>query len=475
MKKLFIYSLLFVGLASSCTKDFADYNTDKKNPVEVKGEFLFSSAQKEFADQMSSTSVNLNVFKMFVQYWTETTYIDEANYDIQTRKIPDNNYSTFYRSVITPLNQAAEKIGAGGTGAVVDNKLAIIDLMKVFTYHELVNSFGDIPYTESNDIENISPKYDDALAIYKDLLVRIDKDLAKMDASVASYSDGADLIYDGDVAKWIKFANSLKLKIAINAADDNGIDSQKIVNDVMGKVFDSADDNMLFQYQSTQPNTNPMFVSLVASGRKDFVPANTLVDLMNTKTDPRMDAYFTDKVGGVYKGGRYGYSNSYPASSHISDKVQEATFPGILMTYSEVQFYLAEAADRGYISDAAGYYKKAIEASFDFWGVTGADAYVTANPYNGINDIAYESWVAAYTRGDIAYTTYRRLDWPLMNAPQEASTVDGKVPRRLTYPINEQTLNKDNYDAAAAKIGGDKMETLLFWDTKAPGDSNPQS
>jgi hypothetical protein len=233
----------------------------------------------------------------------------------------------------------------------------------------------------------------------------------------------------------------------------------------MGKVFDSADDNMLFHYQSTQPNTNPMFVSLVASGRKDFVPANTLIDLMNTKADPRMDSYFTDKVGGVYKGGRYGYSNSYSACSHINDKVQEPTFPGILMTYSEVQFYLAEAAERGYIADAAaGYYKKAIVASFDFWGVAGAEDYVVANPYNGINDIAYESWVAAYTRGDIAYTTYRRLDWPVMNEPQEPNTTDGLVPRRLTYPINEQTLNKDNYDAAAAKIGGDKMETKLFWD-----------
>jgi len=482
MRKIYLLFLVLVGITSSCTKDFEDYNTDKKNPTDVKGEFLFSSAQKAFADQISSTSVNLNVFKLFAQQWTETTYVDEANYDIVNRKIPDNNFGTYYRSVLNLLDQSGAKITdaeipALETEAWKKNKLAIIELMRVFTYHELVNTFGDIPYSEANDIENISPTYEDAKTIYADLLTRIDGALASMDDTAGSFGK-SDLIYGGDVAAWKKFAYSLKLKIAVNQSD--GVDVAAVYNDVKSKVFDSAADNMLFAYFGSQPNTNPMHVSLVISGRSDFIPANTLVDLMNSMDDPRMDFFFKDKVDtssvdGVEKlawvGGLYGHSNAYPNYSHINNKIQEATFPGILMTFSEVQFYLAEAAERtGDAGTAATYYDAGVKASCEFWGVASADAdtYIAAHAYAGYNSIAEQSYIAAYTRGDVAYTTYRRLDWPVFNIAPEANTTDGLVPRRFTYPINEQTLNKANYEAASAAIGGDAMETRLFWDTKDP-------
>jgi len=234
-------------------------------------------------------------------------------------------------------------------------------------------------------------------------------------------------------------------------------------------VMSSSADNMLFQYQGSQPNTNPMYVSLVVSGRKDFVPANTLVDYMKDLNDPRMDAYFSNKIGGEYVGGKYGYSNSYPRCSHINDRIQTPDFPGILMTYSEVQFYLAEAASRlDQSAVAKSYYNNAITASFKFWGVKGAEDYIKANPYKDIHSIAMQSYIAAYTRGDIAYTTYRRLDYPMMNIPDQPRTEEGVVPSRFTYPISEQTLNADNYAKAADAINGDKMETRLFWDIKDP-------
>ena len=463
MKKIYLLFLVLVGITSSCTKDFVDYNTDKKNPTDVKGEFLFSSAQKNFADQISSTSVNLNVFKLFAQQWTETTYVDEANYDIQNRKIPDSNFRVYYRNVLNLLDQADDKITTEAPDAVEKNKIAIIELMRVFTYHELVNTFGDIPYADANDIENISPKYDDAAGIYTDLLARIDAAMVNLDDSAGSFG-GSDLFYSGDVAAWKTFAYSLKLKIAVNQADVVSVAT--VYNAVKDMVFSSAADNMLLNYQGTQPNTNPMYVSLVVSGRKDFIPANTLVDLMNGVSDPRMDSYFSNKIDGAYVGGKYGYSNAYANYSHISARIQEATFPAMLMTYSEVQFYLAEAADRsGSTADAATYYDNAIAASFDFWHAPNVADYIAANPYSGIKSIALQSYFASYTRGDVSYTTYRRLDWPMMNEAPEANTSDGSVPSRFTYPINEQTLNAVNYQAATDALeGGDDMTSKIFWD-----------
>ncbi|MCK5824094.1 MAG: SusD/RagB family nutrient-binding outer membrane lipoprotein [Ichthyobacteriaceae bacterium] len=481
MKKIFIVLLTFAGMLGSCTKDFSEMNSDDKNPTEVKGEYLFSKAQKELSDQVSSTSVNLNVWKIFVQYWTETTYTDEANYDILKRNIPGSAFSAYYRKVLAPMAEAEKIILADNSISLTPEKkanmVAIIELHRVYTFHNLVNIFGNVPYFDASDVNNISPKYTDAVVIYKDLIKRIDDAIVVLNKKPEAGSfDGADLIYHGSVTKWITFANSLKLKIAINQSDVNVLDTKKVIEEaIAGGVLASANDNALLVYQGTQPNTNPLFVDLVASGRQDFVPTRTLVDLMSSKSDARMDAFFNpeSKIKGAFKGGVYGNTNAYDDYSHITNTIMKAEFAGMLITYSEVQFYLAEASARGLVSGAAkDYYDAGITASFSFWGVEGAADYILANAYNSANwkqSIAEQSYLANYTRGLVAYNNYRRLDFPIMEKPvgngvNLGVTSDNLVPRRFTYPVNEQTLNKVNYQAAAKAVGGDKMETKLFWD-----------
>jgi hypothetical protein len=188
----------------------------------------------------------------------------------------------------------------------------------------------------------------------------------------------------------------------------------------------------------------------------------------------------TSTEAGVVKmawvGGDYGYSNGYPNCSHITPTLYVADFPGILLTYDEVLFYLAEAAERGYNvgMTAEEAYNAAVSASFDFWGTQGVDAYLaTADvayataPGNWREKIGTQAYLAFYTRGLVAYNEYRRLDYPIMNVAPSAET-GGPVPTRFTYPINEQTLNKDSYEAAVVAIGGDDLLTKLFWDKNDP-------
>lgn len=478
MKKIYIIFLFLIAVSLSCTDDFEEMNTDTKNPAEVDGEFVFTSAQKELVDQISSTSVNYNVWKLFVQYWTETTYIDEANYDIVNRGIPEQAFEAYYVLVLNKLTTAKTLISESAitaveTEAVKTNKYAVIELLSIYTYHNLVNIFGDVPYTEALDPEDINPIYDGAYDIYQDLLRRLDAAYITMDAEADSYGD-ADIIYSGDIAAWKLFAQSLKLKIAINLADFDGTLSQTAVEEAVAEgVFASAADNALLQYEGSQPNTNPLHEDLVISGRNDFIPANTIVDLMNGLSDPRSDNYFTDQIDGAYLGGEYGYSNAYSNYSHINDDIQVATFPGILITYSEVQFYLAEAAERAYSVDgtAESFYNAAITASFNYWGTSGVEGYLAqSNVAYATADgdwkekIGNQAYIALYTRGLTAYNTFRRLDYPAMNVAQEPATEDGSVPTRFTYPVNEQTLNAANYSSASTAIGGDELETKLFWD-----------
>jgi len=223
MKRLFFVIIVLLGISTSCTKNFEDFNTNKKRPVEVPGEYLFANAQVALADQEASTSVNLNVWKLWSQQWTETTYTDEANYDIINRNIANAQFQVYYRDILMDLKEAkkvleAEVVDGDVANIEKKNRLFIIDVLQVYAYSQLLEIFGDVPYTESLDIDNIYPKYDDALTVYKDLISRLSADVAGMDASQGSFGDD-DLYLGGDVAMWIKFANSMKVRLGITIAD----------------------------------------------------------------------------------------------------------------------------------------------------------------------------------------------------------------------------------------------------------------
>lgn len=479
MKKIHIAYLLLVALFVGCTDKFDEFNTDTKNPAEVSGNSLFTNAQKELADQVNQTNVNQNIFKLWAQHWTETTYIDEANYDIVTRNIPEQIYRYYIRESLRDFKEAASLIAEeeGIAAETKQNRLMIIELLNVYAYQQLVDIFGMIPYSEALDIDNVYPKYDDGSAIYSDLISRVDAALAGLDPNKESFGS-ADLYYGGDVSAWIKFGNSLKIKLGIGIADVNStLAKSTIESAVADGAFESSDDNCLIHYLTSSPNQNPLHQEIVLTGRKDFVAANTLVDKMNSLNDPRRASFFTD-IGGAYIGGIYGYSNSYANYSHINDGILAADFPGFMMTYTEVLFYLAEAAARGYSvgGTAAEYYTMGITNSILEWGGSQADVdaylaqpdvdYATAPDASADGwreKIGTQSWIANYTKGLEAWSTWRRLDYPVFNVPEQWETVMD-IPTRFTFPVEEQTLNPTSYEEAATAVGGDELTTKIFWD-----------
>jgi hypothetical protein len=465
-----------VATIMSCKK-LEDLNIDKKNATEVSSSTLFSNAQKNLVDQVVTPNINLNVFRPFAQYWTQCTYIDESNYDIKTRTIPDFEFRIIYRDVLNDLKEAKKIIATESSvvssDAVKKNKTAITEILTVYAFQRLVDIFGNVPYEKSVDINNISPAYDDAQGIYAKLFTRLDAAIASMDVSAGSFG-AADIIYSGNTVKWKAFANSLKVKMAITVADVPALDpAGKITSALSSGVFTSAAQNAAFSYLGSDPNTNPVWVQLVASGRLDWVAANTIVDKMNALVDPRRSKYFDENLGaGIYKGGIYGSSNSYPAYTHVSTVIQQPQYKGMLLDYTEVQFYLAEAAARGFIAGTPDtYYNEAITSSILFWGGTAAEAtayllnpavaYATAAG-TFKEKIGTQAWLAFYNRGELGWTSWRRLDAPTFNPP--SGMTNANIPTRYTYPNNEQTLNGANYTTAASAIGGDLITTKLFWD-----------
>lgn len=481
MKKI-VLLISFLALTASCSDDITGLNTDTKNPTTAKPEFLFTNAQKTLVDQMVNASVNRNVFRLLVQHWAETTYPDESQYNLVTRPIPDTHFTTLYRDVLRDFKESnillSKTVTAGASeAAILANKKAIIEIMNAYTFSVLVDSFGNVPYSEALDIEaHPLPKYDDAQTIYKDLIGKLAAAQAALNVSEASFGS-ADLIYGGNSAKWKKFANTLRLRLAINMADvDATYASAQATAAISAGIMTSNTDNANLNYLGAQPNANPLFADIVASGRKDFVIADTFVNKLEALSDPRRAKYFTFAPGtSIYKGGVYGSSNSYTNFSTINNTILAPDYPGTILTYSEQEFLLAEAAARGITAAgvASTHYNNGIIASMDSWGVTSNDAanYLAANPFNGTSTAAWkksigeQSWIALYNRGFEAWNSWRRLDFPVLVAPATTYNDIKSVPTRLTYPAGEATVNSTNVTAAAATVtGGDKLTSRIFWD-----------
>jgi len=343
------------------------------------------------------------------------------------------------------------------------------------TWAALVNTFGNIPYSEAMNPENPLPKYDDAKTIYDALLVRLDAALPKLESKGTPFG-GGDLLYKGNIPQWVKFGNSLKLKLAMIIADSDPDKAKKMVAEAAPKVFTSNADKAAFPYISTPPNYNPIAQNMnsLYTSRQDFIPSATILTPMNELNDPRRPFFFTT-INDKYVGGQYGFLNTYSAFSHVSDKIIDPAFEGLLLDYSEVEFLLAEAVERGFITgSAADHYNKAVTASITYWGGTAAEAaaylaqpkvaYATAAP-TWKEKIGFQKWIALYNRGWESWVEWRRLDYPKLSPPSGGNVPAGlAIPVRMIYPIVEQTLNGANREAAASAIGGDLASTKLWWD-----------
>lgn len=469
MKKIAISLLVVTSFFASCESDPTTLNVDPKNPTEVNVDYVFASAEVGLVTRMSTPSVNSNNFRFFTQQITETQYTDEAKYNLVKRSVPDS----FWNSLYTQLNKL-ENVEAGVKNQSIDaqvkaNKLATIEALKIYIYSVLVDTYGDVPYTEAINVDLYpSPKYDDGLTIYKDLITRINTVLPKFNSS-ASFT--GDAIFKNSTTNTKLFLNTLKLRMGLNLADvDNNYAKTVVESAVLAGVINSNSLNIGLKFDASGLFTSPVYQELVASGRNDFIAANTLVDVMNANNDPRREKYFTT-VGGIFKGGIYGATNNYALYSHFNDAILVANSTAYLFDYAETEFMLAEAVERGYISGSASdHFTNGIKASMEYWGVDVANqnAYLAANNYASLSGswkvkIGTEAWLATYNRGFEAWDFSRRLDFKAFAKPSSYA-----VPMRMPYPVKEGSVNNTNRVAASVKqwtsAAGDAQGSKIFWD-----------
>lgn len=462
---------VLVAFTACETVDFGDVNVNPNNPSNPVTASLLTNAQRGISTYIAETTPNL-----YVQYLSNGQYDEESRY--QTLNWSYNGYYALLEDlneIIKRNTNADTQVAAQAYGSNA-NQIAAATILKVYFLHGMTDRWGYLPYSEALDAaNNIYPKYDSQEAIYTGLF-------AELDAAIGGIDSGSgpqgDILFGGDMAKWRMFANTIKLTMALRLSKADPTKGASMFNQAMSGAINSNANNIFYAYLTEDTNDNPWQDRF--ESRRDYLMSDVFVDkLIGTGTntapeDPRLPMFAEPATNsGTYVGAPYGLSNSATDDySFITDNIiNKGDAPLMLFTYAEVLFARAEAAAKGWTSEnAASLYGQAVLASMEQWGVATADAnaYLAANPYSGIADIAYEKWVALYMQGYSSWAEWRR--WKAegneskigLVAPADLLSNATDIPQRQAYGATAQSLNETNYNAAIAAQGADALDTVLW-------------
>lgn len=472
MKKNIVAAFALVFALASCNSQLDDINTNPNATEHPLPAYLLTGTLKQGADMYWGADNNFNSSLLFVQQWAKIQYTEPDRYDVSNTSFTtlwNTGYATLITDLNTILNFTDQEAHSNYKGVAL--------ALRSWVFQLLTDAYGDIPYSEAG--QKKTPKYDAQRDVYLGLLN--DLKTAQSLLSTSGEKIEGDVVYDGSIAKWKKFVNSLRLRIALRIADrESDLAKQEVtavVADAAG-LIDSNASNFQFIYTSS-PQQNP--ASAWFETRDDFRVSKTLVDKLKALSDPRLAVYAqlpTDESVTTYVGAANGLSNSEANNQGFAKTSKPGTYfltsesPAVILSYAEVQFSLAEAVARGFISgNADTYYKEGIAASLKQFGVTDATVIATylsqpAVLYNAANykeSIGLQKWIAFYGQGLDAFAEWRRLDYPQLTAGV-STVLDGKMPSRFFYPGTEQSLNGINYKLAVSSQGPDLLTTRLWFD-----------
>jgi hypothetical protein len=467
---------LFVGFAS-CTEDFEDMNTDPNNPLEVPAETLLPQAQFSLADRVWSRNMNFEFGMLMVQHFSQGEYAEDSRYN-QNVSTFNFSWNNFYAVGLKDLVEAREiveekEITSIYTEEIKQNQLAVLDILKVWAMQIVTDTWVNVPYSEAFAPDEFpSPAYDSQQDIYSGLISELEAATASITVADPGFSSG-DIFYNGDMAAWARFANSLKLKIGMRIADVDPGTAQTLVSTALSDgVFTSNEEGFIFNFQSDQRIANPFYVDNTINNRDDFAVSDVLVDALKDRNDPRLMAYAKPNLDTAYVGLPYGLTDGasfelFGNASRPNDVVRQATAPAYLLTYAEVKFFEAEAIARGWggTGTAEEAYNEAITASMNQWGIDTDSTitnYLTANPYDASNwreSIGIQKWLALYTNGLEAWSEWRRLDYPQLDVPADA--VKDFIPVRALYTSDELGNNGGSVSNSGIE---NEMNVAPYWD-----------
>jgi len=533
--KIFLVVALILSVGS-CTKDFEELNTSPNSPTDVPAINIFTNVIVSQVGTELGGWIQHTYLGCWSQQWTKVQYIDEDKY--QTRDMTgysEGPYTGALKDLQIILDKTEENI-ANDVAVETNQALhAAAKIMRAWTYSYVTDLVGDTPYSEA--IQGLYPggtlraNYDTQESIYMDLFEELEEANQLLDLSFVTNFGSGDLLFGGDPAKWKKFANSLKLRLlnrvagtpwdftydmvgtgaftsTAGAAAYAGADAAiaAILGDPTGHPIMSSNDDNVALYYPGLPYRNPIYNTLYT--RTDQGMAETMIDWLNARNDPRVHIYAQPTPNSVaadnpvyigFQNGRAIASADFPNTSLIGTAVCKVeTAPVYILTYDEVEFIKAEYYLRQtQLGNAQTAYEAGIAASMERWGlddggtvsptyfqneiVTMTQTYpvdyaayladplvdftAAANDGERYQRIIEQRWAAIFGQGVQAWNLVRRTGFParVFEYELEGSFYpDLGLPIRIKYSLNEEIYNTANLQEAKNRQNVEEANDGMF-------------
>ena len=557
MKNYKSYLIILLAIVAplitvSCSDNYMnDMNTDPSKAATIDPNAQLTTAELQTYGDLSMVEIYRNYFYAFSQQlmgcWNTTNYGGRHTVDNQEMS---RMWTTLYPNAIKNLTDG--EIRTNGNNAK-SNVNAAMRVYRVYLMSIITDTYGNVPYSEAGlgfygGITN--PKYDLQKDIYADFFQQLDTATTMLNAAGDKIS--GDVIYKGDVVKWKKLANSLRLRFAMRISDVEPDKAKtefvKALNADGGIIENSADD-ALINYMSiafsfgqesysdfrgnalskllfgNDPTNNPSYICSTLFNQlnnnndpRTFSMARCYYDklMSSTGTENRIDitdevktnnkltpnipgafswepwptGFKSDKLTEIAKNNPSVDPNvAREVEPKLANNFLKSDNPGVIITSAEVDFLLAEATLKGWISNkgtVTELYTKGVRAAMDFLSDSyGCDKVSDTdfNTYITNNDIGHtaeqakaaintQAWILHFTNPAECWANVRRSGYPAMKSPKDYGfgqylTGGDDIPVRLCYPVLESSYNKQGYNDALQVMGGkDDWHTHVWWDVK---------
>ncbi len=473
-----IFSLVFLLVASGCTKDFEEINTNPNAPNTVQSSLLLRQVIYDFGEQMSYEGFVAG--DLLSQHRTALDFNLFDRHALKSPQLGGNPWPVFFvnlRDNEILLNQSRTI----ETSRVYEGPSLIL---KAYMAAGLTDLFGDVPYSEAFNGVNgtVTPKYDKQEDIYLSeggILDNLDKGIA----AINNYNDAivlqGDILFNGNLDSWVKFANSLKIKALLRISNRIDVSAQLQAIFTSGNYITTNSENAIFNFTGTEPNSFRL-AQLRVGDFNNFVLSETMEDILKDLNDDRIGRLFrpfanstTGEFNGLINGIDASTTSIQLADYSLAGTIfreNTAVLDANFLTAWETAFNLAEAAQRGLISgNAQQLYENGVTMAFEYWGVILPSDYLSGpaafnNPNaTPIKQIVTQKWIANIINGYEGWVEYRRTGFPVFK-PVSASLNNGLIPVRMPYPAEEEALNAENYQAAASATNGNDINVPVWWD-----------
>ncbi|MES2268394.1 MAG: SusD/RagB family nutrient-binding outer membrane lipoprotein [Bacteroidota bacterium] len=480
--------LIIIGLAS-CKKDFIDLNTDPNGTPNALPKQLLAPAL------VNTVSINMLRARNFNNELMQVT-VDPGDsegkifrYDVK-RTWADYTWNGWY----TQLTNFKDIYDIASQPLTYNKTYMGISLIcQSWVYSMLTDTYGDVPYFQSNKGRegNLTPVFDKQKDIYLDIFKKLEQADTLLNAA-ANVPGASDPIYNGNALKWRKFGNTLYLRLLLRLSGKADVSADVIAkikdivdtNPTLYPIMTSNDDAAVLRWNGVGALTSPFIGGIREQDWRQPSIAEFFINNLNHWADPRL---VTNRWSiAAYQGGFVGAPSGYAPGEGVDHKSYflSTTSPttlmndplmGNILNYSELQFILAEAAAKGWISGSAeAYYKAGVQSGITFWVPTFAkpiDTYLAEgdiawNESGSIDDkmeqIHLQKYYSMFWTDFEQWFEYRRTGHPILPKGNGLRN-NGIMPARLTYPVYVQSANPTNYSAAVAAQGPDEISTQVWW------------